>query len=134
MPKENLAINLSDNEKWLLVELTDFSKTLPELISEIHSDAPEKRLMEKYEVAIGIVNSLVSKGLVSLCEIACSSNEPYSVESVKVLTNDDLEFFINDPWSWRSSFSRDNKWQYELTPTKKGEAVLDEIFALRKSN
>ncbi|WP_152452928.1 hypothetical protein [Microbulbifer sp. THAF38] len=125
---------MSDNEKWLLVELTDFGKTLPELISEIHSDATEDSLIEKYELAIGLVNSLVSKGLISLCQIDRASKEPYSVESVKTLTNDDLESFINDPWNWSSSFSRDNKWQYELAPTNRGEAVLDEIFGVQKSN
>ena len=125
---------MSDNEKWLLVELTDFGKTLPELISEIHSDATEDSLIEKYELAIGLVNSLVSKGLISLCQIDRAFKEPYSVESVKTLTNDDLESFINDPWNWSSSFSRDNKWQYELAPTNQGEAVLDEIFGVQKSN
>ncbi|WP_445356271.1 hypothetical protein ACJJI5_11015 [Microbulbifer sp. EKSA008] len=129
-----MTISLSDNEKWLLVELTDFGKTLPELISEIHSDATEDSLIEKYELAIGLVNSLVSKGLISLCQIDRASKEPYSVESVKTLTNDDLESFINDPWNWSSSFSRDNKWQYELAPTNRGEAVLDEIFGVQKSN
>ena len=131
---EILTIILSDNEKWLLVELTDFGKTLPELISEIHSDATEDSLIEKYKLAIGLVNSLVSKDLVSLCQIDSSSKEPYSVETVETLTDDDLERFINDPWNWSSSFSRDNKWQYELAPTNQGEAVLDEIFGLRKSN
>ncbi|WP_445362211.1 hypothetical protein ACJJIQ_13880 [Microbulbifer sp. ANSA003] len=125
---------MSDNEKWLLIELTDFGKTLPELISEIYSDATEDSLIEKYELAIGLVNSLVSKGLISLCQIDKASKEPYSVESVKTLTNDDLESFINDPWNWSSSFSRDNKWQYELAPTNRGEAVLDEIFGVQKSN
>jgi hypothetical protein len=132
--KEITTIILSDNEKWLLVELTDFGKTLPELISEIHSDATEGSLIEKYELAIGLVKSLVSKGLISLCQIDRASKEPYSVESVKTLTNDDLESFINDPWNWSSSFSRDNKWQYELAPTNRGEAVLDEIFGVQKSN
>ncbi|QFT54437.1 hypothetical protein FIU95_07700 [Microbulbifer sp. THAF38] len=134
MLREIITISLSDNEKWLLVELTDFGKTLPELISEIHSDATEDSLIEKYELAIGLVNSLVSKGLISLCQIDRASKEPYSVESVKTLTNDDLESFINDPWNWSSSFSRDNKWQYELAPTNRGEAVLDEIFGVQKSN
>ncbi|WP_444886469.1 hypothetical protein [Microbulbifer sp. JMSA008] len=134
MLKEITTIILSDNEKWLLVELTDFGKTLPELISEIHSDATEGSLIEKYELAIGLVKSLVSKGLISLCQIDRASKEPYSVESVKTLTNDDLESFINDPWNWSSSFSRDNKWQYELAPTNRGEAVLDEIFGVQKSN
>lgn len=57
---------MSGQEKWLLVELTDFWKSLPELISEINSGNLEMGLIAKFELAIELLISLNSKSLVAL--------------------------------------------------------------------
>lgn len=132
---ESLIINLSEDEKSLLLELTDFGKSLPELISEVHSENPSGNLVDKYDFAINLVTSLVSKGLVSLCELdANPGNEVYSVNESNLITSSGLTSFLNDPYNWVSSISRDSKKQYELAPTDKGEAMLDEIFKVSKTN
>ncbi|GAA5441859.1 hypothetical protein Misp06_00020 [Microbulbifer sp. NBRC 101763] len=128
------AINLSDQEKCLLVELTDFGKSLPEFISEIHSDNLEMSLVAKFELAIELLISLNSKGLLALYQLKPNSKVPYSLENTRTLDGPDLVEFINDPWNWSNSYSRDRNWQYELAPTVHGESVLDDIFRLKKNN
>ncbi|WP_415912129.1 hypothetical protein [Neptuniibacter sp. QD37_11] len=131
---EDLSINLSKDEKSLLVELTDFGKSLPELISEIHSDSPALSLVEKYTLAINTVTSLVSKDLVLLCELDCSSTKPYSANTANSIPLSELSSFLNDPYNWSVSTSRDGKKSYELAPTDLGEELLDQIFGISSSN
>ena len=117
-----------------MVELTDFGKSLPELISEIHSDNVEMDLVEKFELAVGLINSLTSKGLMALYQLKPDLKVPYSIENTETLDGPNLLKFINDPWNWASSYSRDGRWQYELAPTAQGESVLDGLFGLPENN
>ena len=59
-------MNLTEDERWLLMGLTDFNKSLTELVTDVHFDNVTKSASEKYAIAENLVISLIDKGLIQL--------------------------------------------------------------------
>ena len=129
--------DLSDDEKALLIEATDFGVPLYELLHEMKLSNSTSSSSEVFERAKGIVLSIVQKDLLSLCKLTSENieNHTYEVNETTQMTFDEVKSHIECPTNWvQDNDVLDSSISYELAPTKLGEMVLDEIFNVGREN
>lgn len=124
-------LSLTEDERWLLVDLTDFGKSLFELILDIQNDKPELCASEKLKVSEKLISGLQSRDLARLHKIILKRTKPNTYEPVNKIkmTDSEIKEYISNPLNWMQKMSSgDSDVCYELLPTELGEKALDEIF------
>lgn len=124
-------LSLSEDGRWLLVDLTDFGKSLFELILDIQNDKPDLGASEKLKISEQLISELQSKDLARLQKVILKKTKPNTYKPVKEIrmTDGEIEAHISNPLNWmQNMFSGDSDVCYELLPTDLGEKALDEIF------
>ena len=124
-------MNLTEDEKWLLMDLTDFNKSLTELVEDVHFDNLTKSASEKFAIAEKLVTSLMYKGLVQLSKSKYKKDSGNVLCLIKsdVLTRSEVMLFMNHPSNWMSEHGlEDDSIYFELSPTDLGERQLDILF------
>ncbi|MCG9771078.1 hypothetical protein L1D59_20985 [Pseudoalteromonas piscicida] len=126
--------NLSEDERSLLIEMTDFGVTLNELLTDIRLSYPQASPDEQLALSKNLFLSVVKKGLVSLCRFTLENTKDnvYEVNESTSMTMEEIEKHISKDISWQqSSDPSGRKIEYELAPTDLGEQVLDVIFNIK---
>ena len=130
-------MELTKEERSLLVELTDFGMPLSEVIADIHLSYPKVSISQKYSIAEKLVLSVLEKGIVCLCKLTLENTQGnvYEVNDSTVMSIDEVIEHIANPLSWvQYQDQLDKSISFELAPTKLGEKTLDEIFAVKNGN
>ncbi len=125
---------LSEDERSLLIEMTDFGVTLNELLTDIRLSYPQVSSDEQLTLAKNLLLSIVEKGLVSLCRLTLENTKEnvYEVNESTSMTMEEIEKHITKDISWEQSYDpSDRKIEYELAPTDLGEQVLDVLFNIK---
>ena len=128
---------LSENERSLLVEMTDFGVPLYEVLIDVRLTHLDSSKSEQLDIAKNLVLAVVRKGLVSLCKLTPENtkNHGYEVNDSTSMSIEGTEDHISQLVNWKQSCdSLDSTISYELAPTELGEKVLDEIFNIKPSN
>jgi hypothetical protein len=128
---------LSEDERALLIEMTDFGVPLYELLNDVRLSHPESSNSEHLEIAKNILLSVVGKGLVGLCKLTLENtkNKVYEVSDTTCMAIDQIMKHISQSSNWEQSTDAvDSSITYELAPTELGEKALDEIFNIKQSN
>ena len=128
---------LSEDERSLLVEMTDFGVPLYEVLSDMRITYSDKSSSEQLNIAKSLVFSLVEKGLAILCKLTLVNTQDniYEVTDSTAMSLDDITEHMSQPINWeQSEYALDCTISYELAPTELGEKVLDEIFNIKRSN
>jgi hypothetical protein len=128
---------LSEEERALLVDMTDFGVPLYELLNDVRLSHPESSNNNLLEIAKSILLSVVEKGLVCLCKLTFENTKDniYEVSETTSMAIDDIMNHIAESANWeQSTDSVDGSITYELAPTDLGEKALDEIFNINQSN
>jgi|GEM_PF-4883248 len=88
---------LSEDERALLVEMTDFGVPLYELLNGVRLSHPESSNSEHLEIAKSILLSVVDKGLVSLCKLTLENtkNNVYEVSETTPMAIDKVMSHIS---------------------------------------
>ena len=129
-------MELTEDERALLVELTDFGMPLSQVITDIHFSSPKTSISHKYSMAEKLVISVIEKGIVCLCKLTLENTKDnvYEVNDSTTMTIDEVIEHIAKPLSWVQYQDKlDKSISFELAPTELGEKVLDEIFAVKKN-
>ena len=129
--------DLSDDERALLIEATDFGVPLFELLHEMTLSHSTSSSSEIFERAKCTVLSIVQKDLLSLCKLTSDNieNHTYEVNEATQMTFDEVKSHIECSANWiQGNDVLDSSISYELAPTKLGERVLDEIFNVGREN
>lgn len=124
-------MNLTEDERWLLMDLTDFNKSLSELIVDVHFDDVTKSASEKFAIAEKLVISLIDKGLIQLSKSKYKkdSGNVLSLQKSNVLSHSEVLLFMNHPANWMTEHGlEDDSVYFELSPTELGEKQLDILF------
>ena len=130
-------MELTEEERSLLVELTDFGMPLSEVITDIHFSHPKASISQKYAMAEKLVISVLEKGIVCLCKLTLENTKDnvYEVNGTTIMAIDEVIEHIANPLSWvQYRDELDKSISFELAPTQLGEKVLDEIFAVNNGN
>ncbi len=130
-------MELTKEERSLLVELTDFGMPLSEVIADIHLSYPKVSISQKNSIAEKLVLSVLEKGIVWLCKLTLENTQGnvYEVNDSTVMSIDEVIEHIANPLSWvQYQDQLDKSISFELAPTKLGEKTLDEIFAVKNGN
>ncbi|WP_022943676.1 hypothetical protein [Pseudoalteromonas ruthenica] len=130
-------MELTKEERSLLVELTDFGMPLSEVIADIHFSHPKASISQKYSMAENLVLSVLEKGIVCLCRLTLENTKDnvYEVNSSTIMSIDQVTEHIANPLSWvQYQEQSDKSISFELAPTELGEKILDEIFAVKNGN
>ncbi|TQF70130.1 hypothetical protein [Pseudoalteromonas luteoviolacea] len=130
-------MELTKEERALLVELTDFCMPLSEVITDIHFSHPKASISQKYIMAENLVISVLEKGIICLCKLTLENTKDnvYEVNSSTILSIDEVTEHIANPISWEQYPDKSDKSiSYELAPTELGEKVLDKIFAVKSGS
>ena len=113
------------------MDLTDFNKSLTELVVDVHFDNVTKSASEKYAIAEKLVISLIDKGLIQLLKSKYKKDSGNVICLLKsnVLSRSEVLLFMNHPANWMSEHgSEDDSIYFELSPTDLGEKKLDILF------
>lgn len=130
-------MELTKEERSLLVELTDFGMPLSEVIADIHFSHPKASISQKYSMAENLVLGVLEKGIVCLCRLTLENTKDnvYEVNSSTIMSIDQVTEHIANPLSWvQYQEQSDKSISFELAPTELGEKILDEIFAVKNGN
>ncbi|OCQ23780.1 hypothetical protein A7985_07520 [Pseudoalteromonas luteoviolacea] len=130
-------MELTKEERALLVELTDFGIPLSEVITDIHFSHPKASISQKYSMAENLVISVLEKGIVYLCKLTLENTNDnlYEVNSSTIMSIDEATEHIANPLNWEQYQEQSDKSiLFELGPTELGEKILDEIFAVKNGN
>lgn len=130
-------MELTKEERSLLVELTDFGMPLSEVITDIHFSHPKASISQKYSMAENLVISILEKGIVCLCKLTLENTKDnvYEVNSSTIMTINEVTEHIANPLSWvQYPDESDKSISFELAPTELGEKMLDEILAVKNGN
>ncbi|MCL6416967.1 hypothetical protein MIB92_15000 [Aestuariirhabdus sp. Z084] len=128
---------LSEDERSLLIEMTDFGVPLYEVLGDVRIAYPDSSSIDQLEIAKRLVYSVIEKGLASLCKITVENTHynTYEVNDSMSMFVDDIKDLMSQAINWeQSSDAFDSSISYELAPTELGEKVLDEIFNIKHSN
>jgi len=130
-------MELTKDERSLLIELTDFGMPLSEVITDIHFSSPKASISHKYSIAENLVLSVIEKGIICFCKLTLENTKDnvYEVNDSTIMTIDEVTNHIANPLSWVQYQDKlDKSISFELAPTELGEKVLDEIFAVKNGN
>jgi hypothetical protein len=96
---------LSEDERSLLVEMTDFGVPLYELRNDVSLSYPRHSSAEQLEIAKRVLLSVVGKGLASLCRLTLENTKDnvYEVNESTSMAIDDIQHHISQRINWEQS-------------------------------
>ncbi|KZN48135.1 hypothetical protein [Pseudoalteromonas luteoviolacea] len=130
-------MELTKEERALLVELTDFGMPLSEVITDIHFSHPKASISQKYAMVENLVIGALEKGVICLCKLTLENTKDnvYEVNNSTIMSIDEVTEHIANPLNWEQYQEQlDKSISFELAPTELGEKILDEIFAVKNGN
>ncbi|MDP5137129.1 hypothetical protein [Rheinheimera baltica] len=130
-------MNLTEDEKWLMMDLTDFNKSFKELVENIHFEHLAKSASEKFAIAEKLVVSLIDKELLQLSRSKYKKDSRGVLCLLKsdVLATSEVIHFMKHPSNWMSDHGlEDESIYFELSPTELGEKQLDILFGISNGN
>ncbi|KTF16850.1 hypothetical protein [Pseudoalteromonas sp. H105] len=130
-------MELTEEERSLLIELTDFGMPLSEVITDIHFTYPKASISQKYSIAEKLITNVIEKGIVCLCKLTLENTEDniYEINDSTIMTIEEVTEHIANPLNWLQYQDKfDKTISFELAPTKLGEKILDDIFTVKNGN
>jgi len=124
--------DLSEYERSLLVDMTDFDLPLWEIHNDFRFSLPELSSVQSFEVAIESLLSLYERGLIVL-QRAVISNSDESYQEPTEITTLSLEeikehLSVTRHWLGNDATSKGEYITFGFIPTELGEQMLDLIF------
>ncbi|HMY39653.1 MAG TPA: hypothetical protein PK011_10030, partial [Marinagarivorans sp.] len=126
-------IEISEDERKLLIEMTDFGVPLYEVLSIACPSYRGHTGSKQIEIARNLVLGLMEKGLVGLCRLTPENTKDhvYELSESIFMSCEEVKTHLISLINWeKSTDSLDCTVSYELAPTSLGEKVLDEIFSM----
>jgi hypothetical protein len=126
---------LSDVEKSILIELTDFNSSLRKIVIDMHFEDTSISIGGKFENAYMAIKRLLDLELITLKKNKYKVSKKCELELIKseVLTAKEAEEHLGHPANWMSEHGmKDDSIFFEIEPTDLGEVALDAIFDVKE--
>ncbi|HEX5720416.1 MAG TPA: hypothetical protein VF179_29950 [Thermoanaerobaculia bacterium] len=131
---------LTEQERWLLVECCDVEEDFPQLIYYLHFAFPGLSIWEKYRLAQELIAGVVGKGVMEVDRIAYEEDSPgrLRIVSVTPVPLDELRRVWDHPLMWDPErvysapellgLSEGSPERLAIGPTALGHRVLEKLM------
>ncbi|MEP1382865.1 MAG: hypothetical protein ABJK64_03640 [Paraglaciecola sp.] len=134
MVEDNIS-ELSDVEKSILIDLTDFNSSLRQIVIDMHFEDTSISIGGKFENAYIAIKRLLDLELITLQKNKYKVSKKCELELInsEVLTVEEAEEHLGHPANWMSEHGmEDDSIFFEIEPTDLGEVALDTLFDVKE--